>query len=106
MNEFTYKKFCNSYYIKCFIRCLKEHGVYDTKKLNNVLKNIFNDINDGEVSLPHVLASVYYDEYEDFDFEDFDWIKNIVTSIDEDEMKISSLESLSEQQKSRLEKFI
>ena len=41
-----------------------------------------------------------------FDFEDFDWIKNIVTSIDEDEMKISSLESLSEQQKSRLEKFI
>lgn len=41
-----------------------------------------------------------------FDFEDFDWIKNIVTSIDEDEIKISSLESLSEQQKSRLEKFI
>ena len=41
-----------------------------------------------------------------FDFEDFEWVKNIVVSIDEDEMKISSLASLNEEQILRLEKFL
>ena len=41
-----------------------------------------------------------------FDFEDFDWIKGLVTHIDENEMIISTTESLTEDQLRRIQKFI
>lgn len=41
-----------------------------------------------------------------FDFEDFDWIKDLVTQIDEDQMVLSSTESLTEDQLRRIRKFI
>jgi hypothetical protein len=41
-----------------------------------------------------------------FEFEDFDWIKDFVTHIDEDEMIISNPELLTEEQQRRVKKFI
>ena len=41
-----------------------------------------------------------------FDFEDFDWLKDIVTYIDEDEMIIAAPESLTDEQLKRVQKFI
>ena len=41
-----------------------------------------------------------------FDYEDFDWIKDLVTHIDENEMVLSSTETLTEDQLRRIQKFI
>lgn len=41
-----------------------------------------------------------------FDFEDFEWLKKIVTHIDEDEMSVYGIEQLTEDQYKRIKKFI
>lgn len=41
-----------------------------------------------------------------FEFEDFGWIKEIVTHVDEDEMIFSNLDNLTDEQKERVQKFI
>ena len=68
----------------------------DRRQMEDLWDNLSFDVPD---DIAELIAS-------DFDFEDFDWIKNIVTSIDEDEMKVSNLESLNEEQISKLEKFV
>lgn len=41
-----------------------------------------------------------------FDFEDFDWIKDLVIHIDENEMVLSDVETLTEDQLRRIQKFV
>lgn len=41
-----------------------------------------------------------------FEFEDFEWIKDVVSSVDEDEIVFAGVDSLSEEQKKRIHKFV
>lgn len=41
-----------------------------------------------------------------FDFEDFEWIKNVVVNVDEEEMVFSDIDSLTEEQLMRIKKFM
>ena len=70
--EFTYKNFCNSFYIKCLFRCFKEHNIYNKEKLDIVLKATFNEINDNDTSLPHILISCYHSRFSDFNYYEID----------------------------------
>ena len=40
-----------------------------------------------------------------FEFEDFDWIKDVVSRINEDEIVFSNIENLTNDQKKRISKF-
>ena len=63
------------------------------KKMCNYIKYGTND--------PKEILLIRYG----FEFEDFDWIKDVVSSINEDEIVFSNIENLTNDQKKRISKF-
>lgn len=63
------------------------------KKMCNYIKYGTND--------PKEILLIRYG----FEFEDFDWIKDVVSSINEDEIVFSNIENLTSDQKKRISKF-
>ena len=69
MSDLTYKTFCKNYYVRCLIRCIKEHNLFNPIIVDERLKHIFREIKNGETNMPHVLVGSYFEGYFDFDYE-------------------------------------